>query len=117
MQAASQDLRTWVKSLPDETISRLNAINNSATSSHHIILALSYGLCDSNIWKLNRMIIGLLLSRMKAERKSDTLRVERINAKLNELHHAIDDLTGVVREHDDSEACKSAKRRSMLRAS
>lgn len=116
MQAAAQDIRSWLRSLPSETVARLNAINNSATSSHHIILALSYGMCDSNIWKLNRMIIGLLLSRLKAEQRADTLRIERINAKLNELHHAIDDLTGVVREHDESEACKSVKKR-MLRAS
>lgn len=40
------------------------------------------------------MIVGLLLSRMKAQRRGDVRLAERIESKLQDVHEAIDRATG-----------------------
>ncbi len=84
----------WLEGRPIATIDRLKKINHAATSSAHIILALSYGLTDPHIRAINRMIVGLLLSRHKAQRSGNKAIEERIEAKLQDLHDAINLVTG-----------------------
>lgn len=84
----------WFEQLPPPTIERLGKINEAATSSAHIVLALSYGLYDGHIRAVNRLIVGLLLARHKAQRCGDLLREQRIEAKLQDFHEAINIVTG-----------------------
>lgn len=87
-------LKNWLMKLPEDTVNRLRMINSSAGSSHHIILALTYGLYDRHIRKINRIISSLLIARLKAKRAGKTLVVARINHIMGEVHAAIDQLTG-----------------------
>lgn len=104
------NLHTFIVNLPPESIDRLRTINTSTGSSKHIIVALAFGLYDGNIRKLNQMITGLLLSRMKAEKAGKFRLVNRINIFLETMHEAIDLATGTgtIRAKDGI-ACKSAK--------
>lgn len=109
----------WLKACPAATIKRLKKINEAATSSAHIILALSYGLSDPHIRAINRMIVGLLLSRHKAQRSSNKLIEERIEAKLQDLHEAINLVTGSTKHPQTSaaeagNACKRAMSRKAI---
>lgn len=103
----------WLCGFPVESKNRLKKINSSATSSRHIILTLSFGLIDPNIRALNRMITHFMLLRMKCEKRGDCARVQRMESKLEELHLAIDTITGVYHDKKKSgELCKSVVRRS-----
>ncbi|MBP9809596.1 hypothetical protein KBF38_14955 [bacterium] len=110
----------WLETRPLATIRRLRKINQAASSSAHIILALSYGLSDPHIRAINRMIVGLLLARHKAQRSSNKLIEERTEAKLQDLHEAINLVTGSNQAnfHDSStdagNACKSAVPRKTI---
>lgn len=104
----------WLETRPVATIGRLKKINQAATSSAHIILALSYGLSDPHIRAINRMIVGLLLARHKAQRSGNKLIEERTEAKLQDLHEAINRITGTPQANshdhgiDAGNACKRA---------
>lgn len=87
-------LAVWITAWPTVSIERLGHVNHAATSASHVILALSYGLSDRHIRRLNKMIVGLLLSRMKAQRRGDVRLAERIESKLQDVHEAIDRATG-----------------------
>lgn len=103
-------LQKWLASMPAESLERLTQINSNTGSAHHVILTLAYGLRDRNIGKLNRMIIGLLLRRMKAEREGNDRQVERINAYMKEMHELIDNVTGVnTAINGDRSACNRTK--------
>jgi hypothetical protein len=106
-----QSLFPWLAQMPAPSIERLRHINLSTTGSHHIILALGYALYDSHIRKLNRLITSLLLARMRAERNGNERSVERINKLMNDLHSAIDSITGTTgMRQSDSVACVRASR-------
>jgi hypothetical protein len=110
-------LEGWLKGRPAATIERLKKINHAATSSAHIILALSYGLTDTHIRAINRMIVGLLLARHKAQRNGNKVREERIEAKLQDLHDAINLVTESKPPHlqsHNTNACKRAVPRKIL---
>ncbi|MDR3616044.1 MAG: hypothetical protein P4L53_20975 [Candidatus Obscuribacterales bacterium] len=105
----------WLRSFPEPSLHRLTRINLAATSSAHIILALSYGMHDRYIGALNKMIVGLLLARHKARRRGDALAETRIENKLQDLHRVINDITGVELNHPDpGSACKAVKRMPAL---
>lgn len=89
-------LTQWLLNRPPATIEKLKRINRAATSSSHIILALSYGLQDPHIRGLNKMIVGLLLARHRARRHGNTRMERRIEEKLQDMHHAINFITGTV---------------------
>lgn len=93
-------LYQWVAAFPAESIERLRTINAAATSAKHVLLALAFGICDSNIRRINRLIIQLLLTRMRAERAGDTHKLDAVNAKLSDIHLAIDWATGFVPPFD-----------------
>ncbi|MBI1270688.1 hypothetical protein GC174_09665 [bacterium] len=98
---------SWLSGFPDLSRQRLKRINLAATSSAHIVLALSYGIFDPHIRALNRVITNFLLIRMKCERAGDNLRTARLETKLHELHEAIDFFTGVERIKDpEGRLCK-----------
>jgi hypothetical protein len=104
-------VRNWLKGFPEPSLHRLARINLAATSSAHIILALSYGMHDRHIGALNKMIIGLLLARHKARRRSDSMAEARIENKLQDLHSAINSVTGTEVSHPEpGSACKAVKR-------
>ncbi|MBX9570173.1 MAG: hypothetical protein K2X77_14845 [Candidatus Obscuribacterales bacterium] len=110
-------LQQWLASMPAESLDRLTQINSHTGSAHHVILTLAYGLRDRYIGKLNRMIIGLLLRRMKAEREGNDKQVERINSYMKEMHELIDCVTGVnTAINGDRAACNRTKsgRRTIL---
>ncbi len=116
-------LESWLKARPATTIERLKKINHAASSSAHIILALSYGLADPHIRAINRMIVGLLLARHKAQRNGNKAREERVEAKLQDLHDAINLVTGSkppqMHSHNPNgthgaNACKRAVPRKIL---
>jgi hypothetical protein len=101
----------WLRRFPDPSLHRLTRINLAATSSAHIILALSYGMHDRHIGALNKMIVGLLLARHKARRRGDFSAEARIENKLQDLHGAINAVTGTEIHHPEpGSACKSVKR-------
>ena len=107
----------WLEGRPPATVERLKRINHAATSSAHIILALSYGLSDPHIRAINRMIVGLLLSRHQAQRSGNKLTEERIEAKLQDIHEAINFVTGSSTPSHGSDAgnaCKRAVPRKLL---
>ncbi|CAN5263040.1 hypothetical protein BH11CYA1_BH11CYA1_02190 [soil metagenome] len=107
----------WLEERPVATIERLKKINHAATSSAHIILTLSYGLSDPHIRAINRMIVGLLLSRHHAQRSGNKLTEQRIEAKLQDFHEAINLVTGSrTSSHgsDAGNACKRAVQRKHL---
>lgn len=80
---------------PAESAEKLEHINNAASSAHHVLLAIKYGVTDANIRGLNKTIIGLLLSRLKAERSCNQCLIDKINNTMLGLHLAIDWATGV----------------------
>lgn len=101
----------WLAGFPEQSLQRLARINHAATSSAHIILALSYGMHDRHIGALNKMIIGLLLARHKARRRGDALAEARIETKLQDLHCVINAVTGLeISNPDAGSACKAVKR-------
>ncbi|MFA7338563.1 MAG: hypothetical protein WC028_17385 [Candidatus Obscuribacterales bacterium] len=110
----------WLEARPPTTIQRLKKINQAATSSAHIILALSYGLSDPHIRAINRMIVGLLLARRKAQRSGNKLIEERTEAKLQDLHEAINLVTGANQANlldpniNAGNACKRALPRKAI---
>ena len=87
-------LNKWFQSRPAATIERLKKINHAATSSSHIILALSYGVTDPHIRATNKMIVALLLGRHKAQKRGDSDSEARFEAKLQDIHDAINLVTG-----------------------
>lgn len=87
-------VRLWFEQFPESSVKRLRHINQSATSARHVLLALAYGTVDENIAKLNRVITGLLLARLKAERTANFLVVARINTFMTLMHEEMDKLTG-----------------------
>jgi hypothetical protein len=104
----AKGFRSWLFALPEDSIRRLAVVNRSTTSSHHVLLAIAYGFYDRNIFKLNRTITTMLVSRMKAQRAGKTRLVERINCFLEEIHVAVDLVTGVDRSgvKNPDEACR-----------
>lgn len=123
MEPIMTSLERWLKGRPATTIERLKKINHAASSSAHIILALSYGLADPHIRAINRMIVGLLLARHKAQRNGNKVREERIEAKLQDLHDAINLVTGSEPPHlhshnptgpNGANACKRAVPRKII---
>lgn len=108
-------LRAWITSMPAESLERLKTINENTGSARHVILTLAYAICDGNIRRLSRMITGLLLSRMRAERKGEQVLVERINDYMKEMHECIDDVTAVHRAKNGSRhACNRIGRSNSL---
>jgi len=104
------NLHSFIMNLPPDSIDRLRTINTSTGGPKHIILALTYGIYDRNIRKLNDMITGLLLSRMKAEKAGKVRLVNRINTFLETMHEAIDLATGTGHlRSKDGVSCKTAK--------
>lgn len=93
----SSRFQDWLNDLPDDSIRRLRAINMSTNSSKHVILALTYGIFDLNIRRINRMITYMLVARMKAERANKTIFVQRINQFMEYMHESIDAVTGFSR--------------------
>jgi len=87
-------LTRWLNDRPPVTIERLKKINHAATSSAHIILTLSYGLTDPHIRAINKMIVALLLARHKAQKTGNETMEKRIEAKLQDVHAAINLVTG-----------------------
>ena len=101
----------WIYGMPSISLHRLARINLAATSSAHIILALSYGIQDRYIGALNRMIVGLLLARHRARHRGDLAREERVERKLQELHAVINEITGTEVDNPDAgSACKAVRR-------
>lgn len=80
---------------PQDSAEKLGHINHAASSAHHVLLAIKYGVTDTHIRGLNRTIIRLLLSRLKAERSRNQNLIDRINNTMLGLHLAIDWVTGV----------------------
>jgi hypothetical protein len=109
VSSAEAGFTAWLEGFPNSSILRLKAINTSTSSSRHIILALAYGLTDLRIAKLNGLITGLMLRRMQAERRGDSVRIERIEKVLHSLHLAIDKVTGfeASRVHGDGQVCRA----------
>ncbi|MBS2006195.1 MAG: hypothetical protein JST01_04100 [Cyanobacteria bacterium SZAS TMP-1] len=98
------NLHRWLCDKPAATLDRLGRINRAATSSAHIILALSYGLTDPHIRAINKMIVALLLARHKAQRRGDTRKEQMIECKLQDLHEAINSATGTSMPVGDANA-------------
>ncbi len=113
-QPANPPLYDWLNSFPQESQSRLYQINHASTSASHIVLALGYGIYDSHIRKLNRLIIGLMLSRMKAERSDNDAVIANINKTLQDLHDSINRVTGLTPVVPDG-ACQSPAKRKASR--
>jgi hypothetical protein len=109
-------LTRWVASRPEASIERLKKINHAATSSAHIILALSYGLHDPHIRAINRMIVALLLSRHKAQKCGNAKIEARVEAKLQDLHEAINSVTGAPPTSHSKEEAGNACKRATVRA-
>ncbi len=102
-------LARWIHERPPATIERLKKINQAATSSHHIILALSYAIHDPHIRAINKVIVAFLLSRHRAQRSGNFDKIERIECKLQEMHEAINAVTGTepaVNKAAAENACK-----------
>jgi hypothetical protein len=93
---ALPSISALLEKFPPGSIDRLRKINEAATSSAHVLMALGYGTIDPNIGKLNQLIVKLLVRRLRAERAGDKVLIDRLEAKLKELHHAIDNITGVT---------------------
>jgi hypothetical protein len=80
---------------PRDSARRLEHINRTTSSAHHVLLAIKYGVTDLHIRALNRTIVSLLLSRLRAERDRNQRVLNRINETMLGLHLAIDWITGV----------------------
>lgn len=109
---------SWIQRFPASTIKRLQAIQNSTTSSRHIILTLAYGLTDFNIAKLNALITRLMVRRMQAERVGDSAKIEQIEQVLTSLHKAIDQVTGIPasKRHAGTDVCRTRTNRGAAKA-
>ncbi|HEY9713499.1 MAG TPA: hypothetical protein V6C72_08505 [Chroococcales cyanobacterium] len=108
--------RHWLQELPPQSIARLRAINLSTAGSHHVILALTYGIYDENIRTINGTITTLLLARLKAERAEKHSLVARINDFMNEMHESIDAVTGTAREaSSEANACNRPMKPKLAR--
>ncbi|MBX9686105.1 MAG: hypothetical protein K2X27_05355 [Candidatus Obscuribacterales bacterium] len=81
--------------MPPDSLERLRVINQNTGSAKHVILTLTFGLFDPYIRRLNKMITGLLLRRLRAERAGDQEKIEKINDYMKKMHDAIDEVTGV----------------------
>lgn len=104
-------LYAWLRAMPFESLHRLRVINSNTASSRHIIQALAFGLIDSNIRRLNRMITHLLLTRMRAERDGKTQTITRINELMEDMHAVIDRVTGIERAHcENKSVCNRPQR-------
>jgi len=106
-------LTKWLLERPPTTIERLKKINHAASSSAHIILALSYGLQDPNIGAVNKIIVTLLLARHRAQRCGNLATEQRIEGKLQDLHEAINYVTDTPEPSPETKykagnACKKA---------
>lgn len=97
-KASHAAFHQWLLGMPQESIERLRAINLSTGSSRHVILALTYGIYDVHIRKINRMITSLLIARLKAERAGKCRLIARINDFMENMHSAIDFATGTSHE-------------------
>jgi hypothetical protein len=95
-QAAFQG---WLLGLPEDSLQRLRVINMTTNSSRHVILSLTFGLYDPHIGKLNRMITSFLIARLRAERLGKTRLVARINSFMQDMHLAIDQVTGTTQRN------------------
>lgn len=108
-------LAVWLSTIPQASIEKLGRINGASSSSAHIILTLSYGLTDRYIASINKMVVGLLLARHRARRQGDSKAEAIYEAKLEALHEAIDQVTGVKgKKADGGKACQSVKKRFSL---
>ena len=115
LSPSAKQIHGWLSTFPTSSLERLKRVNESTSSSSHILLTMSYGLIDSNIRALNRMIIQLLLCRMRAEKSRDESRLKRLEANLEDLHTAIDHITGVDRSQSKKkggELCKRPNRKA-----
>lgn len=111
LSSNAQSFYDWMSTFPAISITRLKKINLAANSARHIILTISYSICDPNIGCLSRVITNFLLLRMKYERQGKTRACQKLEKKLNELHSAIDAITEVRRlEHVSHQVCKSSNR-------
>jgi len=91
----ARTLYAWMQTFPQPSIDKLRQINAGARSAKHVLLALAYGATDRHVGSVNRLIVSLLVSRMKAESRQELLRIARIQETLTALHTAIDAITGV----------------------
>lgn len=113
---AKGQLQNWLQSMPAESRDRLKSINENTGSASHVILTLAYSICDGNIRRLSRMITGLLVQRMKAERTGQQATVDRINEYMKEMHESIDSVTGVYRAKNGSRhACNRIGKSKLAR--
>ncbi|MBX9685330.1 MAG: hypothetical protein K2X27_01435 [Candidatus Obscuribacterales bacterium] len=93
-KAPRSAIQEWLLELPEDSLHRLRLINMNTRSSRHVILSLTYGLYDPHIRRLNRMITSLLIARLRAERQGKARLVARINSLMEDMHMAIDQVTG-----------------------
>lgn len=93
-KAPQSAIHEWLLELPEDSLHRLRLINMNTRSSSHVILSLTYGLYDPHIRRLNRMITSLLIARLRAERQGKARLVARINSLMEDMHMAIDQVTG-----------------------
>jgi hypothetical protein len=109
---AQTHLITWMNTFPQPSIQKLKSINNATNGAYHVILSLSYGLYDERIRRLNGMVIGLLVCRLKAKRANRTDQINKINQILLDFHQAVDQITNVSRDHNSHSVCNSVSRTS-----
>ena len=107
------NLVIWLDTFPQSSIQKLQSINKATNGAYHMILALSYGLCDDRIRRLNRMVVNLLVSRLKAKRHSRLDQVAKINKTLFDFHWAVDQITKTTRTYDSLSVCNSVPRHSL----
>lgn len=112
MNHTKESLYKWLKNLPPDSIARLRQINLSASSSRHIILTLAYGVYDRHIRKLNGIITGLLLARLKAERSGRDATISRINKVMEDIHLAIDQVTDTAHPKNGGACNRSGRKRA-----
>lgn len=106
-------LQEWLDAMPPESLDRLRTINAHSATSSHIIIALAFGIYDSHIRRLNRMITHLLLSRMKAERQGNEQVVARINGLMEQMHLIVDRVTGIQRPpSENGQVCNRPGRKN-----
>ncbi len=107
---SEKSLYAWMSGFSSETLERLRRINQASSTSRHIVAAISYGFVDRDLYRVNRLIIGLMLRRHKAERQGDVATIEKIELRLKELHRVINALVGPPPQGVDDVACRSVKK-------
>ncbi len=107
-------LSDWMQGFTPLAVERLRRINQASSTSRHIILALTYGIADKEIRQVNRMIIGLMLSRHKAVRRGDTDMEAAIEIRLKALHRAVNGLVGPPPQGVNDVVCRSVSRTSQM---